>query len=260
MDSIFLALPDRDAKPRSRGLTMAIDNGIPHGAFADAVASAAEYIDVVKFGWGTALVTPDIEDKLDLLKSYRIGYYFGGTLFEKFVHQDRFESFLTLCRLCDCPYVEISNGTIEMTTAEKAGYISRCAEEFTVLSEVGFKDARRSSELTAGQLVAAVRADLKAGASMVITEARESGKSGICRPDGTPRQDLVDALLESGVDTEQILFEAPTKDLQTHFIKLLGPNVNLGNIAPTDIIGLETLRLGLRADTLMHFERAGSHA
>lgn len=260
MDSIFLDLPDRETKPRSRGLTMVIDNGLPHGAFADAVASAAEYIDVVKFGWGTALVTPDIEDKLQLLKSYRIGYYFGGTLFEKFVHQDRFESFMTLCRLCDCRYVEISNGTIDMGMAEKATYIARCAEEFTVLSEVGFKDAQRSSELTAVQLVEEVRSDLRAGASLIITEARESGKSGICRPDGTAREDLVDALLESGVDTEQLLFEAPTKDLQTHFIKLLGPHVNVGNIAPTDVIGLETLRLGLRSDTLMHFEKARSHA
>lgn len=260
MDSIFLDLPSRDAKPRTKGLTMVIDNGIPHGAFADAVASAAEYIDVVKFGWGTALVTPDIEDKLELLNSYRIGYYFGGTLFEKFVHQERFESFMTLCRLCDCRYVEISNGTIEMSSSDKAAYISRCAEEFTVLSEVGFKDAQRSSELTAVQLVDAVRSDLRAGASLVITEARESGRSGICRPDGTPREDLVDALLESGVDTEQLLFEAPTKDLQTHFIKLLGSNVNVGNIAVTDVIGLETLRLGLRADTLVHFERERSHA
>ncbi|HET9078260.1 MAG TPA: phosphosulfolactate synthase [Acidimicrobiales bacterium] len=260
MDSIFLDLPHREPKPRRRGLTMAIDNGIPHGAFADAVASTAEYIDVVKFGWGTALVTPDIEDKLDLLKSYRIGYYFGGTLFEKFVHQNRFESFLTLCRLCDCRHVEISNGTIEMSPADKRNYISRCAEEFTVFSEVGFKDSRRSSELTAEQLVRAVVADLDAGASMVITEARESGRSGICRPDGTPREDLVDALLSSGVDPDRILFEAPTKDLQTHFIKLLGTNVNLGNISPTDVIGLETLRLGLRSDTLTQFEEARSHA
>ena len=260
LDSVRLDLPRRDAKPRSRGLTMAIDNGMPQRAFADAVLSGAEYIDVVKFGWGTALVTPDIEVKLELLSGYGIGYYFGGTLFEKFVHQDRFESFMTLCRLCDCRYVEISNGTVEIPTDEKARYIARCAEEFTVLSEVGFKDARRSSELTADELVDAVRSDLRAGASLVITEARESGRSGICRPDGTPREDLVDALLASGVDTGRILFEAPTKDLQTHFIKLLGPHANLGNIAPTDVIGVETLRLGLRSDTLVHFEKVKSHA
>ncbi|MDA8046406.1 MAG: phosphosulfolactate synthase [Actinomycetota bacterium] len=260
MDSLFLELPDREAKPRRRGLTMVIDNGIPQGAFADGIASGAPYIDVVKFGWGTALVTPDIERKLDVLRKHRIGWYFGGTLFEKFVLQDRFESFLTLCRLCDCRYVEVSNGTVEMSATDKAGYIRRCAEEFVVYSEVGFKDSGRASALTAEQLVEAVESDLAAGADRVITEARESGRSGICRPDGTPRPELVDALLNSGVDLDRILFEAPTKDLQTHFIRLAGPNVNLGNVAPTDIIGLETLRLGLRSDTLTEFERQGSHA
>jgi phosphosulfolactate synthase len=260
MDSLFLDLPDREAKPRVSGLTMIIDNGIPQGAFADGVASGAPYIDVVKFGWGTALVTPDIERKLEVLRRHGIGWHFGGTLFEKFVSQNRFESFLTLCRLCDCRYVEISNGTVEIAPADKARYIRRCADEFTVFSEVGFKDPGRSSALTAEQLVEAVESDLAAGADKVITEARESGKSGICRPDGAPREDLVDALLASGVTVERILFEAPTKQLQTHFIKLVGPNANLGNVAPTDVIGLETLRLGLRSDTLTAFERERSHA
>jgi phosphosulfolactate synthase len=260
MDSLFLELPHRDTKPRTRGLTMIIDNGIPHGAFADGISSGAPYIDVVKFGWGTALVTPDIERKFDVLREHGIGWYFGGTLFEKFVRQNRFESFLTLCRLCDCQYVEVSNGTVEISAADKAGYIRRCAEEFVVFSEVGFKDAGRSSALTADQLVEAVESDMTAGADKVITEARESGRSGICRPDGTPREDLVDALLDSGLDLDRVLFEAPTKDLQTHFIKLIGPNVSLGNVAPGDIIGLETLRLGLRSDTLTEFDRAESHA
>jgi phosphosulfolactate synthase len=260
MDSLFLELPHREVKPRQRGLTMVIDNGMPHGAFADSVESTAPYIDIVKFGWGTALVTPDIEVKLDVLRRLGIGWYFGGTLFEKFVKQDRFDSFLTMCRLCDCKYVEISNGTIEMSSSEKAGYITRAAEEFTVLSEVGFKDAGRASAFTPDQLVEAVLSDLAAGATRIITEARESGRSGIIRPDGTPREDLVDALLRSGVDMDRILFEAPTKDLQTHFIRLAGPNVNLGNVAPADVIGLETLRLGLRSDTLLFFERERSHA
>lgn len=260
MDSIFLDLPDREAKPRRQGLTMVIDNGIPQGAFADGITSGAPYIDVVKFGWGTALVTPDIERKLDMLRGQGISWYFGGTLFEKFARQDRFESFLTLCRLCDCRYVEISNGTVEMPSEEKAAFIRRAAEEFEVFSEVGFKDAGRSSALTAAQLVDAVRSDLRAGATKIITEARESGRSGICRPDGTPREDLVDALMDSGVDVGRILFEAPNKELQTHFVKLIGPNVNLGNVAPADVIGLETLRLGLRSDTLLHFDEARSHA
>lgn len=260
MDSIFLDLPARPAKPRIGGLTMAIDNGLPHGGFADSVTSASEYVDLVKFGWGTALVTPDIERKFEILRCLGIGYYFGGTLFEKFVQQQRFESFLTLCRLCECRYVEISNGTVDMAPDEKAYYIRRCAEEFTVLSEVGSKDADRSTSLTPTDWVEAIKADLRAGAALVITEARESGRAGICRADGTPREDLVDAILNSRIDPGRLIFEAPTKDLQTHFIKLLGTNVNLGNIAPSDVIGLETLRLGLRADTLMHFEALRSCA
>lgn len=260
MDSIFLDLPEREAKPRTRGLTMAIDNGVPHGAFADAISTGADCIDLLKFGWGTALVTPDMERKLEVLQSHGIGYYFGGTLFEKFAQQGRFESFLTLCRLCGCRYVEVSNGTVEMPADVKARYISICAEEFTVLSEVGFKDPTRSSALTAGELVESVCSDMMAGASMVITEARESGRSGICRPDGTPREDLLEALLDSCIDLDRIVFEAPTKDLQTYFIKLVGANVNLGNIAPNDVIGLETLRLGLRSDTLLHFEEVKDRA
>jgi phosphosulfolactate synthase len=195
-----------------------------------------------------------------VLRGLGIGWYFGGTLFEKSVKQDRFESFLTLCRLCGCAYVEVSNGTIEMSTDEKAGYIRRAAAEFTVLSEVGFKDAGRSEALTAGQLVDEVKSDLDAGASWIITEARESGRSGLCRPDGTPRQDLLGPLLATGIDTDRFLFEAPTKDLQAHFVTLVGPNVNVGNVAPADVIGLETLRLGLRSDTLLFFEREGSRA
>lgn len=258
--SIFLDLPQRESKPRARGLTVVIDNGVAHGAFADAVATAAPYIDMVKFGWGTAMVTPDIERKFAVLQDHGIRYFFGGTLFEKFVMQDRFDSFLTLCRLCDCRLVEVSNGTVDVPPADKARYIARCAEEFQVLSEVGFKDPGRSDELSPADWANAVSADLEAGAAMVITEARESGKSGICHPDGTPRSEALDAILDSGVDPERLIFEAPTKQLQTHFISLVGPDVNLGNIAPNDVIGLETLRLGLRSDTLFHFEEARSIA
>jgi phosphosulfolactate synthase len=255
MDSVFLELPERELKPRGHGLTMVIDNGVSHDAFADALRTGAPFIDLVKFGWGTAIVTPDIERKFEVLHDLDIGYHFGGTLFEKFICQDRFESFLTLCRLCDCRYVEISNGTVPLSNQEKAAYIHKCADEFIVLSEVGFKDATRSAEMTPSDWVEAIHTDFDAGASLVIAEARESGKSGICLPDGTPRDDLVDAILAGSIDVDRLIFEAPTKDLQTHFISQVGSNVNLGNIAPSDVIGLETLRLGLRADTLMHFEQ-----
>jgi phosphosulfolactate synthase len=260
MDSIFLDLPHRSPKPRTDGMTMVIDNGLPHGWFVDAVTTNAPYVDVVKFGWGTAMVTPDIEQKFEVLRNLGIPYYFGGTLFEKFVAQNRFESFMTLCRLCGCAMVEVSNGTITLSNDDKAGYIERCAQEFTVLSEVGFKDQTRSEELGAREWVEAIAQDLEAGAEMVITEARESGRSGICDAAGRPRRELVDAIVDSGIDPARLIFEAPNKDLQTYWITLLGTNVNLGNIAPGDIIGLETLRLGLRSDTLECFEGVRSVA
>lgn len=250
----LLDLPPRSAKPRGAGITMVIDSGAPHGYFADAISSAAPYIDVVKFGWGTALITPCMDRKLGVLGDHGIPFYFGGTLFEKFVAQDRFDGFLEFCRGRGASVVEVSNGTIELSNTAKAEYIRTCAEEFSVISEVGFKDAQRSERLPASEWVDCIAQDLEAGASMVITEARESGRSGICRQDGTLRLGLIGEILGAGIPTERLLFEAPNKELQVHFISRVGPDVNLGNIAPADVIGLETLRLGLRGDTLLRFE------
>lgn len=249
-----LELPERPPKPRTSGLTMVIDNGLPHGYFADAMASAAAHIDIVKFGWGTALVTADLEAKIACLRDHGIRFSFGGTLFEKFVVQDRFAGFLAMCHHYGCDLVEVSNGTIPLTNTDKADYIRRCASEFPVVSEVGVKDAVRSEDLCAADWVRAVHEDLAAGATLVITEARESGRSGICHRDGTLRLDVVEEILASGVDPGRLLFEAPTKELQTQFISRFGPAVNLGNVAPGDAIGVETLRLGLRSDTLMRME------
>lgn len=249
-----LDLPERSAKPRSAGLTMVIDGGLPTAYFADAVRSAAPAIDLVKFGWGTALVTADIDAKIDCLREVGVPFYFGGTLFEKFVAQDRFEAFLDFVRASGATAVEVSNGTIDLSNTAKCAYIRKCVDEFLVLSEVGFKDADRSQRLSPSQWVDCIGEDLEAGASLVITEARESGRSGICRPDGELRWGLIEDILVSGVEVDRLLFEAPNKTLQTHFITRVGANVNLGNIAPDQVIGLETLRLGLRSDTLMHFE------
>jgi phosphosulfolactate synthase len=260
MQPTVLDLPPRPPKPRRTGLTMVIDNGLPNGYFADAVASASSYIDVVKFGWGTCLVTRDLGRKIACLHEHGIRFCFGGTLFEKFVVQGHFEAFLDLCRRWRCDLVEISNGTIDLPNADKAEYIRRCVGEFVVVSEVGFKDAARAEQQSSPDWVDSIAQDLAAGASLVITEARESGRSGICRSDGELRWDLVEDILSSGVDPDRLLFEAPTKSLQTHFITRLGPNVNLGNITVSDVIALETLRLGLRADTLLQLERVTSRA
>jgi phosphosulfolactate synthase len=255
-----LSLPTRSVRPRSRGLTMVIDNGMPLHAFTDAIESSPDYVDTVKFGWGTALVTPRLGEKIDALRRLGIPFYFGGTLFEKFVVQGAFESYLAFCRDHACQVVEISNGTIPMPNREKARYIERAAERFTVLSEVGYKDNDRCLQLAADDWVRCIREDLAAGATRVITEARESGKSGICRPDGTLRFDLVERILTSGIDPNDLVFEAPTKEMQSYFVKRIGPEVNLANVAPADVIGCETLRLGLRSDTLLHFELERQHA
>jgi phosphosulfolactate synthase len=254
MNPTALRLPARTEKPRRTGLTMVIDSGIPVSLFADLISSAAEYIDLVKFGWGTAVVTSKLDAKIDVLKAHQIGFYFGGTLFEKYLLQGRLEEFRKFCRTWSCRYVEVSNGTISLSNSEKASYVRKLADEFTVVSEVGFKDPVRSEQLPPSKWVDYINEDLEAGASLVTLEARESGKSGICRPDGALRFGLIEDVLASGLDQENLVFEAPTTALQAHFVTRIGPNVNLGNIPAGGVIGVETLRLGLRADTLAAFE------
>ena len=254
MNPTALRLPKRAVKPRDNGLTMVIDGGIPLGLFADLVSLGAEYIDYVKFGWGTAVVTAVLRDKISILRGHDIGFYFGGTLFEKFVLQDRFEDFRKFCVAHACSHVEVSNGTIDMSNPEKAGYIRKLAADFTVVSEVGFKDPDRSQQLPPSAWVEYIHQDLDAGASLVTLEARESGRSGICRPDGALRYGLIEDVLTSGISQQSLMFEAPNTALQAHMITRIGSDVNLGNVPADGIIGLETLRLGLRADTLTVFE------
>jgi phosphosulfolactate synthase len=254
MNNTTLHLPGRAVKPRTTGLTMVIDGGLPLALFADIVSSAAEYIDFVKFGWGTAIVTGDLPVKIDVLTANGIGFYFGGTLLEKYLLQDRFDDFRRFCHEYSCRHVEVSNGTIDLSNTEKASYIRKLADEFTVVSEVGFKDASRSEQLPPSAWIDYIREDLEAGATLVTLEARESGRSGICRPDGALRFGLIEDVLTSGIDQRQLLFEAPTTALQAHFVTRLGPDANLGNVPAQGVIGLETLRLGLRADTLATFE------
>ncbi len=256
MNPTTLQLPRRSVKPRAAGLTMVIDGGIPRSYFTDLVTSAADYIDLVKFGWGTALVTSDLEAKLEVLRASQIEFYFGGTLFEKYILQGQFDEFRSFCLDHGCRHVEVSNGTISLSNSEKASYIRKLAGDFTVVSEVGFKDPRRSEQLPPSQWIEYIGEDLAAGASLVTLEARESGRSGICRPDGELRFGLIEDVLVSGFSPASLLFEAPTTALQAHFITRLGPDVNLGNIPAPGVLSLETLRLGLRADTLTTFEMA----
>jgi phosphosulfolactate synthase len=237
---------------------MMIDGGLPLRHFRDVIESAGEYVDFVKFGWGTAIVSRHLGCKIDVLRHHGINYYFGGTLFEKHVLQNRFDDFRSFCSSFSCSHVEVSNGTIDLSNAEKAGYIRKLSDTFDVISEVGFKDAERSEHLPPTQWIECIHEDLDAGASLVTLESRESGRSGICRPDGRLRFGLVEEILSCGVSADRLLFEAPSSTLQGYFVKRIGPDANLGNVASSDLVALETLRLGLRADTLTCFEDVAS--
>jgi phosphosulfolactate synthase len=252
---MIAAAPARPARPRTRGITMVIDAGLPTGAFTDVIDSHGELIDLVKFGWGTSLVTRDLNRKLEVLRAAGIDFYFGGTLFEHHLWSGRLGEFVDLLRAHRATHVEVSNGTIPLDQHDKAGYVRLLAGEFTVVSEVGFKQADRSERLTPDDWVAAMQEDLDAGAALVTAETRESGRCGMARADGSLRSDVLDAIV-TAVDPTRVLFEAPTKSLQVDLIRALGPLANLGNIAAADIVGVETLRLGLRADTLMELTPA----
>ena len=243
-------VPERTTQPRDAGLTMMMDKGLSVREIEDVLEVAAPYIDIVKLGWATSYVSPNLQAKLDAYKSAGIPVYFGGTLFEAFVIRKQFEDYMRLLDTYGLVHAEVSDGSIEIPHDEKCGYIDRLAKNVTVLSEVGSKDA--SKILAPYQWIELMKAELEAGAWKVIGEAREAGNVGLFRDSGEVRQGLVKEIIHS-IPSEKIIWEAPQKSQQVWFIKLLGANVNLGNIAPNEMIPLETIRLGLRGDTFSHF-------
>ena len=182
MRPTMLQLPPRSSKPRTDGLTMMVDGGLPTRQFQDVVESGAEFLDFVKFGWGTAIVTTDLQRKIDVLNDVGVDYYFGGTLFEKFVLQDRFDDFRDLCESFGCRYVEVSNGTIALSHIEKAGYVRKLAGEFKVVSEVGFKDSERSERLAPDRWIECIHEDLEAGAFLVTWSPGRAAARGSAGP------------------------------------------------------------------------------
>ena len=200
------------------------------------------------------MVSKQLEQKIEFARSHNIPVFFGGTFFEKALLQGKLNEYKDYCCALHVRYVEISNGSINLSNKLKSRYISEFASQFKVLSEVGYKDELRSRELSPKSWIHFIRQDLEAGASKVIAEARESGKGGMCRENGDLRYGLITEILESGIPAANLIFEAPTQQLQVYFIQRLGPNANFANIAFDDIISLETLRLGLRSDTLELFE------
>jgi len=223
-----------------------IDSGIPAREVGDLLRSAAPYIDLWKLGWGTAYLDPDLEAKLATLRDFGVLACPGGTLLEIAVAQGQADACLDWFASVGFPCVEVSNGLEAMATKDKHALIRRAARDFTVVAEVGAKDPWAVMEPTAW--VDALAGDLEAGARWLVTEGRESGTVGIYQADGTVRAPLIELLVER-IGADVLVFEAPRKDQQAWFIRELGPDVNLANVAPRDTLGVEALRLGLRADT-----------
>ena len=243
-------LPDRSKKPREAGITMAMDKGLSLREVEDFLSVCSDHVDVVKLGWATSFVTPKLKEKIDLYHQAGIPVYLGGTLLEAFIVRNQFEDYLRVLEKFDLRYAEVSDGSIELPHDEKCDYIQRLAKNVTVLSEVGSKDAEKI--IPPYKWIQLMNKELEAGAWKVIGEAREGGNVGLFRSSGEVREGLVDEILTQ-IPFEKIIWEAPQKSQQVWFIKLLGTNVNLGNIAPNEVIPLETIRLGLRGDTFNTF-------
>jgi phosphosulfolactate synthase len=241
--------------PRTAGLTHVIDKGLGPRGWADVLDTSGAYIDIVKLGWGTAYVTPNLKEKLVVLKDKPV--VIGGTFFEVVYAQGKLDEYKAWLRDLGLTHVEISDGTVDIPRERKLELIADFASEFTVLSEVGSKDS--SVEYSADEWKTWLREELDAGAWKVITEAREGGSAGIFDSSGGMKTELIGEIA-GAVGTENVLFEAPTKASQAWFIKQFGPEVNLGNIPPDEVIPLETLRLGLRGDTLKEVLLGNVHA
>jgi phosphosulfolactate synthase len=243
----FLDVPARSPKPRTHGLTHVIDKGLNLRDIEGLFDTAGDYVDVVKLGWGTSYVTRNLEKKIALYRSFEVPVVCGGTLFEVVIARGKLDEYRRWLADNRLSHVEVSDGTVDLPHERKLELIAELARDFVVMSEVGSKDA--DVVYAPYQWVEWMKEELAAGAWKVITEGRETGTAGIFRPTGEMRTGLIDEIVHE-IDVGDIIFEAPTKASQAWFVRRFGPEVNLGNIPPEEVIPLETLRLGLRADTL----------
>lgn len=243
-------LPERTTKPRQLGFTMAMDKGLSVRQAEDFMSVAADHVDIVKLGWATSYVTPKLKEKIKVYTDAGVPCYLGGTLFEAFIIRDQFDDYRRVLDTFGLKYAEVSDGSIDLDHDKKCEYIQQLTRQVTVLSEVGSKDADKI--IPPYKWIELMQKELEAGAWKVIGEAREGGNVGLFRGTGEVRSGLVQEILTK-IPFEKIIWEAPQKAQQVWFIKLLGANVNLGNIAPEETIPLETIRLGLRGDTFLHF-------
>jgi phosphosulfolactate synthase len=250
MKKVLPFMPERPAKPRNSGITMVMDKGLSIREAEDFMSVGSEYTDFVKLGFGTSLITPGFEKKISVYKKSGTVPYFGGTLFEAFIVRNMFMEYIEFLDKHEINLVEVSDGSFDIEHKRKLEYISRLSERGTVISEVGSK--KKDVVFSPDEWVAMMKAELDAGSVKVIAEARESGTTGIYNEDGSINNKIISAIAEQ-IKLENVIWEAPLKSQQAWFIKHFGANVNLGNIAPNEIIPLESLRLGLRGDTFFQF-------
>ncbi len=243
-------IPDRPPKPRKTGLTMVMDKGLSIREAEDFMSVGSEYTDFVKLGFGTSVLTPGFEKKIKIYKKAGTIPYFGGTLFEAFIIRDMFEEYMSFVQKNEIDLVEISDGSYDFEHSRKLDYINRMAKKFAVISEVGSK--KKDVVYSPDEWVEMMKSELDAGSVKVIAEARESGTTGIYNDDGSINHSIICSIADN-VKLENVIWEAPLKSQQAWFIKHFGANVNLGNIAPNEIIPLESLRCGLRGDTFFLF-------
>jgi phosphosulfolactate synthase len=246
-------LPDRTVKPRESGLTMVMDKGLSLREAEALIENGQHLIDLLKLGFGTAVVTPQLKEKIKLYKDAGFKVYFGGTLFEAYAIRNQFDDYRRVLNTFGIEHVEVSDGSMEIAHEDKCEYIRTLAKDFTVISEVGSKDAEKI--IPPYEWIDMMEKEIQAGVWKVIAEARESGTVGVFRGSGEVRSGLVAEIIRK-IPLDKIIWEAPLKAQQVWFIKLYGANINLGNIAPSELIALETLRLGLRGDSFNFFLNA----
>lgn len=249
-------IPERTQQPRSNGITMVTDKGLSLQDTKDFLTVAAPHVDMVKLAFGTAYVTPNLDEKIKVYQSYNIPVYFGGLLLEAFIIRNQFTDYIEVAKKYAINYFEVSDGSLSIPHAEKCGYIEKLAKLGTVLSEIGSKDKDREHITPPYKWIELIKAELSAGSQYIIAEARETGNVGLYRDSGEVREGLVQEILTQ-ISGEKIIWEAPRKDQQLYFLDLMGCNANLGNIAYNEVISLEAMRVGLRGDSF-HFYLDGT--
>jgi phosphosulfolactate synthase len=248
-------LPERTVRPRESGITMVMDKGISLKSAEDFVESYADYVDFVKLGFGTSVVSKHVKEKIKIYQKAGIKTYLGGTLFEAFVARGKFDEYQKFIDSYGLDTAEVSDGSINIAHDSKCKFISTLAKNFTVLSEVGSKE--EGIIIHPAKWVSMMKAELEAGSFKVIAEARESGTVGIFHKNGSAHSMLITRITNKIKPTD-IIWETPQKAQQVYFINLFGANVNVGNISVDDVIPLETLRIGLRGDTFFNYMPEGT--